>query len=106
MALWIAEERSLAVQPNQYVKTAWIDVNVAKLGNRDRMSPEAVEKKYRKILQQGDAAAWPPIVGHWDGDRFVVCDGRHEYLASLMLGREKLFVAWLETERNESVDRS
>ena len=37
-----------------------------------------------------------PIVGHWEDGRFVVCDGRHDYLAALMIGRDKLFVCWLE----------
>jgi hypothetical protein len=31
------------------------------------MSPEAVEKKYRRLLNLGDCARWPPIVGHWQG---------------------------------------
>jgi hypothetical protein len=33
---------------------------------------------------------------HWEDGRFVVCDGRHDYLAALMIGRDKLFVYWLE----------
>lgn len=33
---------------------------------------------------------------HWEDGRFVVCDGRHDYLAALMIGRDKLFVCWLE----------
>ena len=60
------------------------------------MSPEAVEKKYRRLLSLGECAPWPPIVGHWEEGRFVVCDGRHDYLAALMIGRDKLFVCWLE----------
>jgi hypothetical protein len=39
---------------------------------------------------------WPPIVGHWEDGRLVVCDGRPDYLAALMIGRDKLFVCWLE----------
>lgn len=61
-----------------------------------------MEKKWRRLLQQGEAACWPPIVGHWEDDRFVVCDGRHEYVASLMLGRARIYVAWLEKECAES----
>jgi hypothetical protein len=60
------------------------------------MSPEAVEKKFRRLLNLGDCAPWPPVVGHWERERFFVDDGRHDYLAALMLGREKLFVCWLE----------
>lgn len=66
------------------------------------MSPEAVERKHRKILQQGDAAKWPPVVGHWVGERFSVDDGRHEYLATLMSERSKIFVAWLENSDEHS----
>jgi hypothetical protein len=95
MSVAVYEERSMLVQRHQKVETAWIDIDLCRLGCRVPMSPEAVEKKYRRLLQQGDGAPWPPVVGHWDGPRFVVCDGRHEYVASLCLGRERLFVAWL-----------
>lgn len=85
----------MCIQPEQHVRTAWIDIDRCVLGCRVRMSPEAVEKKYRRLLALGEAAPWPPVVGHWRVDRFVVDDGRHEYLAALMLGRTRLFVCWL-----------
>jgi hypothetical protein len=59
------------------------------------MTPEAVEKKWRKLLQQDGCASWPPINGKWDGDRFIVMDGRHEYLAALMLGWTHILVSWI-----------
>jgi hypothetical protein len=96
MSVRTAEDRSLVVQPHQTVATRWVEVERCVIACRERMSPEAVERKYRRLLQQGDAACWPPIVGHWREDgRFVVCDGRHELLASQMLGREKVLVCWL-----------
>jgi hypothetical protein len=97
MSVTVAEDRSMCVQPHQVVRTAWIDIDLCKLGFRLRMSPEAVEKKFRRLLNLGDGAPWPPIVGHWEGDRFLVDDGRHDYLAALMIGRDSLFVCWLET---------
>lgn len=97
MVVKVAEDRSLSVRPDQVVKTAWIDIDLCRLGCRVLMSPEAVEAKFRRFLNLGANSAWPPVVGHWDGDRFVVADGRHEYLAALMIGRDKLFVCWLET---------
>jgi hypothetical protein len=102
MAIWVAEDRSLSVKPGQCVRTAWIDIDLCKLANRSRMSPEAVQKKYQKLLCMGDNCSWPPIVGQWDGERFNVYDGRHEYLASLMLGRTKLLVGWLEDVESAS----
>jgi hypothetical protein len=96
MTVLVAEDRSMCVQPHQVVHTAWVDIDQCRLGCRVPMSPDSVEKKYRRLLNLGDCAPWPPIVGHWDGGRFVVDDGRHEYLASLMLGRERLFVCWLD----------
>jgi hypothetical protein len=95
MTVMVAEDRSMCVQPDQIVRTAWIDIDRCKLGCRVPMSPEAVEKKFRRLLNLGDAAPWPPIVGHWQEERFLVDDGRHDYLAALMLGRERLFVCWL-----------
>lgn len=87
----------MCVQPHQVVRTAWVDIDLCRLSFRLPMSPEAVEKKYRRLLNLGDGAPWPPVVGHWENGRFVVCDGRHDYLAALMIGREKQFVCWLET---------
>lgn len=88
-------DRSLRISRNQWVRTDWIPIDACSMGNRDRMSPEAVESKYRRLLCMGDDAPWPPIIGRWDKDRFVILDGRHEYIASLMLGREKVFVCWI-----------
>ena len=96
MTVSTQEDRSLAVRPGQLVRTAWINIDEARLGCRVTMSPEAVEKKFRRLLCLGDCAPWPPIVGHWEAGRFVVCDGRHDYLAALMIGRARLFVCWLE----------
>jgi hypothetical protein len=96
MTVMVPEDRSMCVQPHQVVRTAWVDIDLCRLNTRLPMSPEAVEKKYRRLLNLGGCAPWPPVVGHWADGRFVVCDGRHDYLASLMIGREKLFVCWLE----------
>jgi hypothetical protein len=97
MTVMVPEDRSMCVQPHQVVRTAWVDIDLCRLNTRLPMSPEAVEKKYRRLLNLGDCAPWPPVVGHWADGRFVVCDGRHDYLAALMIGRDKLFVCWLET---------
>lgn len=97
----MTEDRSITVRPDQTVAVDWIDIDRCVLGCRASMSPEAVEKKWRALLQQGDCAAWPPIVGHWEGDRFVVCDGRHEFVASLMHGRREVLACWL-VDRRES----
>jgi hypothetical protein len=103
MTVLVAEDRSMCVQPDQVVRTAWVDIDLCKLVGRVRMSPEAVEKKFRRLLNLGEAAPWPPVVGHWQGERFLVDDGRHDYLAALMLGREKLFVCWLDYASTEPI---
>src|SRR5947207_3828177 len=84
MTVMVAEDRSMCVQPNQVVRTAWVDIDLCRLSFRLPMSPEAVEKKYRRLLNLGECAPWPPIVGHWEYGRFVVCDGRHDYLTALV----------------------
>ena len=67
-----------------------MDIDLCRLDFQLPMNPEAVEKKYRRLLNIGDCAPWPPVVVHWEGERFLVDDGRHDYLAALMLGRDKL----------------
>lgn len=100
-AVAIAADRSLLVQPAEAIRTAWIDIWRVQLACRDRMAVGDVAAAFQRLLQIGAAAAWPPPNGHWDGDertgRFVIEDGRHEFVASLMLGRERIFVAWIDS---------
>ena len=93
MSVRVAEDRSLVVRPDQTVSVEWVPIDRCTLTGQ--MSPEAVEKKYRKLLQHGDSACWPPLLGHWQGETMVIDDGRHEYVASLMLGRREVLVATL-----------
>ncbi len=87
----------MRIAPGERVRSDWIDIDLVVLGCRDRMAVGDVGDKWREILQRGDDAAWPPPRGHWREDgRFVLTDGRHEYIAALMHGREKLFAAWVE----------
>ncbi len=92
----ISDDRDMAVRPTQIVKTAWVPIDLCRLGSRVALNPAAVERAFRRLLSLGDCQVWPPPNGRWEHDRFVVYDGRHEYLAALTLGREHLFVAWLE----------
>ena len=96
MSVRVLQDRSMCVRPDQLVRTAWVDVDCCRLGSRTPMGVGDVEHAVRKLVNQGEGlGTWPPPVGHWDGERFVVDEGRHEYLAALMLGRERVFVAWL-----------
>lgn len=96
-AVAIAADRSLLVEPGQLVKTAYVDLFRCRLACRDRMAVGDVATAYQKLLQLGDKSAWPCPNGQWDGDTFEIHDGRHEYVAALMLGRTHLFVAWVES---------
>jgi hypothetical protein len=84
----------MCVHEDETVCVEWIDIDLCVLGNRAPLTPEAVEKKWRAMLQNGDAIWWPPICGHWLGSRFVVGDGRHTYVAALMRGCERVLVCW------------
>jgi hypothetical protein len=116
MTIWTAQDRSIAVSPGHTVSTRWIDIDDARLGNRARIAVGDIDAAYRKLLCIGDRAPWPCIVGEWTTTtnpphtnapttdapaRFTILDGRHEYIASLMMGRTKLFVAWLEKDTTE-----
>lgn len=92
----MTEDRGFLVRPDQTVMTRWIDIDLCILGNRTRMDFAAIERAGRRLLLQGDCGSWPPVNGQWREDgRFVVHDGRHQYLAELALGRTAVFVAWL-----------
>ncbi|HEY8356088.1 MAG TPA: hypothetical protein VIL30_01400 [Ramlibacter sp.] len=89
-------DRAVLVPAGQIIKTARVGVWKCRLANRERMAVGDVGAAFQKILQLGDSSMWPCPNGHWEGDEFVIHDGRHEYVASVMLGREEILVAWLE----------
>lgn len=92
----IADDRSIAVPPGHIIRTDYVHVNQVKLACRDRMAVGDVDRSYQRRLQLGDRQPWPCPRGHWEADRFVVVDGRHEVVATLMLGLEYILVAWCE----------
>lgn len=95
-AVAIAEDRTMAVPPGHFVRTGYVAVENVKLACRDRMTPGDVKVAYERLLQLGDHQPWPAPCGHWKDDRFIVVDGRHQFIASLMLGKTHIFVAWLD----------
>lgn len=99
--LTFAVDRGMAVPAGAVVRTGYVAIEDVRLACRDRMAVGDVEAAYRKRLQLGDRQPWPPPRGHWQGDRFVILDGRHEYVSALMLGFSHILVAWIEAP-NES----
>ena len=95
-----AIDRSMRVERGHIVKTAWVSADRVRLACRERMAVGDVERAYQRALGLGDCASWPPPVGYWDcnGDRFVLTDGRHEFIARLMLGQRTILVAWVAKE--------
>ncbi|HEX2020262.1 MAG TPA: hypothetical protein VGO17_15110 [Aurantimonas sp.] len=78
------------------VRTGYVPVFDVILACRDRMAVGDVDRAYQKRLQLGSRQPWPCPRGHWQGNRFVIVDGRHEYVATLMLGLSHILVAWIE----------
>jgi hypothetical protein len=91
-----ADDRSLRVPAGKVVKSGYVSVWKCQLANRERMAVGDVAGAFGKLLQLGEDSLHPCPNGHWEGDEFVIHDGRHEYLASLMLGRQTILVAWVE----------
>jgi len=63
---------------------------------RERMSVGDVERAFHKLLQVGSASPFPCPVGFWAGELFCLEDGRHEWVAAVMLGKTHILVCWLE----------
>lgn len=91
----IAEDRSLAVPPGHIVETDYVHIHKCRLANRTRMAVGDVASAFHKRLNLGDHQPFPPPNGYWEGDTFVILDGRHEYIAALMLGFDQILVAWV-----------
>lgn len=88
-------DRSLSIDRHQTVKTGWIPIHTVKLACTVPMSMGDVDRAYQRVLNNGPGS-WPPPVGHFDGGAFVLSDGRHEFVARLMLGQQEMFVAWVD----------
>lgn len=88
-------DRSMRVPPGHVVMTAWVPAHQVRLACADRMAIGDIERVYRDVLVNGDHASWPCPCGYWEGDAFVLQDGRHEYLARLAAGWRTLLVAWV-----------
>ncbi|RYD46947.1 MAG: hypothetical protein EOP83_28810 [Verrucomicrobiaceae bacterium] len=93
-----AEDRSLAVPPGQRVVTGYVHIDKIILGCRARMAVGDVDRAYQRRLQLGDHQPWPCPRGEWQGDRFVIIDGRHDTVAAMMLGQEYILAAWPEPD--------
>jgi hypothetical protein len=99
----VAEDRSLAVPPGQRVVTGYVHVDEIRLACRARMAIGDVDRAYQKRLQLGPNQPWPCPRGYWDGVRFVLLDGRHDFVAALMLGQTHILVAWPEARTMEDL---
>lgn len=95
--IYTAEDRSLAVPPGAKIVTGYVHIDAIKLACRSRMAVGDVDRAYQRRLQLGDHQPWPCPRGHWEGERFVVVDGRHDIVAAMMLGLEYVLVAWGES---------
>nr|WP_315051301.1 hypothetical protein [uncultured Brevundimonas sp.] len=91
-----AADRSISVPPGHLVRTGYVAVGQVDMACRARMAVGDVKESYERLIQMGSHQPWPCPRGHWSGERFVVVDGRHQFVASLMLGLEYLLVAWVE----------
>jgi hypothetical protein len=99
--LFLADDRSIAVPPGWLPVTGYVPIHKIKMVCRERMAIGDLDRAYQKRLQAGENQPWPCPTGKWDDETFLLHDGRHEYIASLMIGYEYLLVTWLE-KQNES----
>lgn len=92
----IGEDRSMNVPAGSIVRTDYIPITAAMMASSDRMAVGDVERAMQRRMAAAPGQPWPCPVGEWSGDRFVIHDGRHEFIAALMLGVQHILVAWIE----------
>lgn len=97
----VAEDRTIRVPKGQVVRTGYASADRVRLACTDRMAIGDVERAYRRRIQLDGDQPWPPPTGYWLSDvdgamTFVLEDGRHEFVAALMLGYREILVAWVE----------
>lgn len=92
----MTDDRAMLVAPGSIVRTGYVDVFKCRLACRERMAVGDVDRAFQRVLQTGENSRWPCPNGHWQDDTFVIQDGRHEWLASVMVGKSHIMVAWSE----------
>lgn len=99
MKVTLQEDKTICVPPGQTVKTGYVPVHHIVLACKDRMAVGDVDRAYQRLIQIAPNQAFPCPIGHWEEDNnFVIIDGRHTYVAALMLGFEYILVAWEDNE--------
>lgn len=89
-------DKTLAVPPGKVVVTGYVAIDKIRLACTTPMALGDVREKYELIKQNRPAALWPPPIGWWEGDTFVIWDGRHHKIGYEMNGYQYILVAWLE----------
>lgn len=92
----LGQDRSISVPPGAIVKTGYVDVFKVRLACRERMAVGDVDRAFQRRLQAAPNQPYPSPVGHWEDDVFIIHDGRHDWVAAVMIGQSHILVAWLE----------
>lgn len=85
----------MVVPSGKVVKTGYVAIGDVLLACHDRMSIGDVSTAMQRRMSCAPDQPWPCPVGEWQGERFAIFDGRHEYVAALMLGCDFILVAWI-----------
>jgi len=98
----VVDDRSMRVPPGHIVCTQYVPIFSVRLACRERMAVGDVASAFQKRLQLGHYEPFPCPIGHWDGDEFVIVDGRHQWVANVMLGKSHILVSWIQVGTEES----
>jgi hypothetical protein len=98
-----SEKVCLDVPAGWLEETAYVPAHRIRLGDTSRIDPAALREVYNRIAgvshHSPGTQLSPCPKGFWekgeDGvDTFVIVDGRHRFLAYLMLGYRHILVRW------------
>lgn len=93
--LRIPEDRATVVPPGHVLRTAYVSTDEIVLANRTPMAVGDVQVAMDRLRAASPGQPWPCPLGRWSGQTFEVYDGRHAFIAALMLGYRTLLVGWL-----------
>jgi hypothetical protein len=89
-------DKTIGVPPGRVVRTGYVDIWRVRWSSHDPLALGDVQSKYELVKQNRPNSVYPTPIGHWEGDEFVLVDGRHTFTAYLMNGYTHILVAWLE----------
>ena len=90
-------DRTISVPPGSIVRTGYVPIEKIRLSSYENLSLPDIKEKYEIFKQNAPNQIFPCPIGNWEQVNFVIVDGRHAFVALMILGMSHILVAWIDS---------